>query len=74
MGEKTEHAETEVVEEFNFCIAHPWEEGGKNLKVWAQGTQVHFGCLDYAKECRDTIRERTGEDYQVYMVVLVPAQ
>lgn len=74
VNDKAKHAEAEVVEEFNFCIARPWEEGGESLKVWAHGSQVHFGCLGYAKECRDTVRERTGEDYQVYKVTLVPEQ
>lgn len=74
MAENAENTEAEVVEEFNFCIARPRQENGKSLKVWAHGTQVHFGCLGYAKECRDTVRKRTGENYQVYKVELVPEQ
>jgi len=73
MDENVKSAVAEVVEEFSFCIARP-RESAKGLKVWAHGTQVHFGCLDYAKECRNTVCERTGEDYWVYMVVLVPDQ
>ena len=65
---------TEAVEQFNFCIARPWEGDSGSLKVYTHGSQVHFGCVGYAKECRDYVRERTGEDYQIYMVVPVPAQ
>ena len=72
----TERARTaETVEQFDFCIARPRDVNTNNgLKVWAHGTKVHFGCMDYARECRDHVRERTGEDYRVYMVVPVPEQ
>src|SRR6266481_251095 len=67
-------AKNDPAETFSFCVCHPWEEGGTSIKVYAYGTQVLHGDMEHALEFRSYVREKTGEDYEIYKLVPIPKQ
>lgn len=63
-------------EDFNFVIARPWKKGESSLCVYAYGTEVFHGSMDYARSMRDFINGRCdGKDkgkYKIYKIESKP--
>lgn len=61
------------MKEFNYCVAHYWEEGEGSIGAYNIFGEVHHGTMKEAKNALKYVKKKNpDEEWKIFMVVELP--
>ena len=57
-------------EDFNYCIAHYWEDDGGEIDAYAYHSEVQYGTRENAQEFLEYVKQQYPEhDWKIFKIV-----